>query len=103
MKTRNYLRACLLTLIIIMSAISAWATEKNPVVPIEHRQEQMNRLEQRLEEIRAIDTKRLTKDEKRALRGEVKQIKKEMKALSGGVYISIGALILIVLLLILLA
>jgi hypothetical protein len=37
------------------------------------------------------------------LRGEVKQIKKEMKALSGGVYISIGALILIALLLILLA
>jgi hypothetical protein len=103
MKTRNFVRACLLTLVITLAAISAWAAEKNPVVPIEHRQEQLNRLEQRLEEIHAMDTKSMTKEEKRALRGEVKQIKKEMKALSGGLYISIGALILIVLLLILLA
>jgi hypothetical protein len=62
----------------------------------------IKRLENRLEEIKAIDKTKLNKEEKKALRGEVKQIKKEMKAVSGGVYLSIGAILLIALLLILL-
>jgi hypothetical protein len=65
-------------------------------------EETINRLTKRLEEINAIDKSTLSKSEKRALRGEVKMIKKEMKAVSGGVYISVGAILLIALLLILL-
>lgn len=56
---------------------------------------------QRLNEIKAMDLKKLSRAERRELRHEVKEMKKEM-AISGGVYISVGALLLIILLLLLL-
>lgn len=55
----------------------------------------------RLEEIEAMDKSDLNSAEKKELRKEVRDIKKELKELGGGVYISVGAAILIVLLLIL--
>lgn len=59
-------------------------------------------LQSRLEEIKSIDKNTITHAEKKALRREVREIKKELAAISGGVYLSIGAIILIALLLILL-
>lgn len=56
----------------------------------------------RLEEIKAMDKSNMTRVEKKALRKEVKSIKMAMSDLSGGVYLSVGAIIIIVLLLILL-
>lgn len=56
----------------------------------------------RLEEIKAMDKSNMTRVEKKALRKEVKTIKMAMSDLSGGVYLSVGAIIIIVLLLILL-
>lgn len=56
----------------------------------------------RLEEIKAMDKSDMTRTEKKALRKEVKTIKMAMADLSGGVYLSVGAIIIIVLLLILL-
>jgi hypothetical protein len=44
----------------------------------------------------------MTRLEKKSLRNEVKDIKKEMKVMSGGVYLSVGAIIIVILLLILL-
>jgi hypothetical protein len=55
----------------------------------------------RLEEIKGINKSELTRLEKKNLRKEVIGIKKEMKTLSGGVYLSVGAIIIIILLLIL--
>ena len=55
----------------------------------------------RLNEIKAMDKSSMTRLEKKTLRKEVKEIKKEMKA-NNGVYLSIGAIIIIVLLLVLL-
>jgi hypothetical protein len=62
----------------------------------------VQQLIQRLEDIRAMDKSELTRFEKKSLRKEVKEIKKEMKGASGGVYLSVGAIIIIILLLILL-
>jgi hypothetical protein len=59
-------------------------------------------LTERLEEIKETDISALPKAEKKALRKEVKEIKKEMKEGRGGVYLSVGAIIIIVLLLVLL-
>jgi hypothetical protein len=59
-------------------------------------------LKSRLDEIKAMDTKSLNSSQKRELRKEVRTIKKELTAIGGGVYLSVGALILIALLLILL-
>ena len=58
-------------------------------------------LTDRLEEIKAADKSSLSSYEKRQLRKETRSIKRELKEIGGGVYISAGALILIVLLLIL--
>ncbi len=54
----------------------------------------------RLEEIKALDKSKLTSAEKKQLRNEVKSSKKELDELGGGVYISVGAIILILVLLI---
>lgn len=54
----------------------------------------------RLEEIKAMEPDKLTRSERKVVKKEVKQIKKAMRDYNG-VYISFGALIIIVLLLIL--
>lgn len=56
----------------------------------------------RLEEIKAMDLKNMPRSERRKYAKEVKHIEKKMKAVGGGVYISAGALILIIVLLIIL-
>lgn len=60
-------------------------------------------LTNRLEEIKAMDTESMSRKEKRELRKEVRAIEKEVKQINeGGVYISVGGIIIILLLLILL-
>lgn len=60
----------------------------------------------RLNEIKAMDHSSLSSSEKKELRTENRSLKKEMnssaRATSGGLYVSVGAAILIVLLLVLL-
>lgn len=56
----------------------------------------------RLAEIKKIDKSEMSRAERKELRKEVRSIKSELKAKSGGVYLSVGAIIIIVLLLILL-
>jgi hypothetical protein len=56
----------------------------------------------RLEEIKAMDKSEMTAKEKRQLRKEVKELKTKAAELGGGVYISAGALIVILLLILLL-
>jgi hypothetical protein len=63
----------------------------------------VNTLSARLDEIALIDKSSLRPAERRALRREVRSINKQLKAaVSGGVYISVGALLLVIILLILL-
>jgi hypothetical protein len=59
-------------------------------------------LELRLDEINAMDKSKLTSAEKKTLRKEVKSIKSSLRDIGGGVYLSAGAIILIVILLIIL-
>ncbi len=58
-----------------------------------------NTLTVRLQEIKSMDRSNMSSSEKRALRNETRSIKKQ---LNGGVYLSVGAIIIIALLLILL-
>jgi hypothetical protein len=101
MKTLTFLRTLLI--LAIMSVAAPAMSAPAATYPIETKEEHATRLQKRLEEIKATDMSKLSKKEKKALRGEVKQIKKELKEISGGVYLSVGAIILIVLLIILLA
>ena len=62
---------------------------------------QLDRLVNRVEEIRKMDKSDLTRVEKRALRSELKELKQQARGLDQGVYLSVGAIIIIILLLIL--
>ena len=56
----------------------------------------------RLAEIDAMDKSNLSSSEKKDLRKEVREIKSTLATLGGGVYLSVGALILVIVLLVLL-
>ena len=56
----------------------------------------------RLNEINTMDKSNLNSSEKKSLRKEVRTIRRELKESSGGVYLSVGAIIIIILLLIIL-
>jgi hypothetical protein len=56
----------------------------------------------RLSEIKEMDKSKMTSSEKKQLRKEVRTLKTNLAQLNGGVYLSVGAIIVIVLLLILL-
>lgn len=62
---------------------------------------QFKRITDRVEEIRAMDKSDLTSSERKELRKELKEMKQQARAMSGGVYLSVGAIIIIILLLIL--
>lgn len=73
-----------------VSAISTY--EKNRI----------QQIETRIMEINLMDKSKLSTVERRALRKEVQQMRKEMKGFtSGGVYLSVAAIIIIILVLIL--
>jgi arginase family enzyme len=59
-------------------------------------------MKERLDEIKALDFKSMSKDEIKEVRMELKEMKEEAKAEGKGIYLSIGAIIIIILLLILL-
>ena len=103
MKTRILFKGFLFAILLAVATPAAtFASDINTTTPA-HREAEVQRLQSRLNEIKKIDVKKLSLHEKKELRKEVKTIKKQMTALSGGVYISIGAILLIALLLILLA
>ena len=56
----------------------------------------------RLNEIKSMDKSNMRSAEKKQLRKEARSIKSQLKAINGGVYLSAGAIILVVLLLVLL-
>jgi len=59
-------------------------------------------LELRLNEINAMDKSKMKSSEKKTLRKEVKTINHKMHDIGGGVYLSAGAVILIVILIVVL-
>jgi len=81
---------------IIMPATSKTSSPPNTENP------RAQQLIQRLEEIKTMNKSEMTSQEKKGLRKEVRGINKELKTISGGVYLSVGAIIIIILLLILL-
>src|SRR5450759_4233634 len=56
----------------------------------------------RLDEIKAMDMSKLKSADKKDLRKEVRSIKRELKTISGGVYVSVGVLIVVLIILVVL-
>ena len=65
-------------------------------------QARLDELDDRFLEIKAMDFKAMEKSERKEVRKELREINKESKDLGGGVYISTGAIIIILLLILIL-
>lgn len=85
---------------IALPANSAMLSDKTNSLP-KTENPRVQELLQRLESIKSMNKSDLTRIEKKDLRKEVKGIKKEMKTISGGIYLSVAAILIIILVLIL--
>lgn len=66
----------------------------------EQKKVKLEAIKMRLEEIREMDKSALTKQQRKDLKAEVRSLGKEARS-NGGIYLSVGAVIIIILLLIL--
>ncbi|MGV8945587.1 MAG: hypothetical protein ACOH1N_04105 [Lutibacter sp.] len=99
-KTRLYLMVMMLSLGAFTTVNASEKTPKTTApkeIPAEI-QVMLNRLE----EIKEIDKSDLSRAEKKELRKEVRAINTEIRSSNNGIYISVGAIIIILLLIILL-
>ncbi|HUR32058.1 MAG TPA: hypothetical protein VMZ69_11555 [Saprospiraceae bacterium] len=92
---------CLLFTFCITDVKAVNSTPNNSAIVAEKPSEEVQAMIDRVQEIKAMDLSTLAPAERKALKKELRTIKQEMKAVSG-IYLSIGALIIIVILLILL-
>ena len=94
----------IVTALLIMSVIPSQTFASTVVpsesVPLNLNEIQAEQMLKRLNEIKEMDKTNMSRPAKKALRKEVKEIQKVMANGNGGVFISLGALIIIVLLLI---
>ena len=103
MKLTKIIPAALLAMSISLT-MPAFAANETSVTPTEtpasaaHVQQMMDRIT----EIKNMDKSNLSSSEKKELRKEVKSMKAEVRANRHGVYLTVGAAIIIVLLLIIL-
>ena len=102
-KTTLYLMILLMSVSIFPASV--FATEINTTTIINPPKEvsaEVKVLFERLKEIKEMDKSGMNRLEKKALRKEVRAINAELRSTGNGVYISIGALLIIILLIILL-
>ena len=101
-KTAFYL---IIAILLSVFPSKVMASEKNPV-PIETPNTEIpaeiKPLLNRLDEIKAMDKTNLDSSERKVLRIELREIKKEIRSNGGGLYISAGAIIIILLIIIIL-
>lgn len=85
-----------------LSVNTSMAADKAPAKELtEQQQVQLQNIQRRVEEIRAMDKSDLSGKERKELRKELREMKEQARAVGGGVYLSVGAIIIIILLLIL--
>lgn len=101
MKKFIYTLALIFTLGMSINTVSAAEKKDSKTEMTAEQRAQFEKITSRVDEIRQMDKSNLTRAEKKALRAELRQMKDQARALSGGVYLSVGAIIIIILLLIL--
>ena len=101
MKKKIYLLATAILLTVASPAVMAKNSKPAKTPLTEQQQKQLQIIESRVLEIKKMDKSSLSRQERKDLRKELQEMKKEAKAMSGGVYLSVGAIIIIILLLIL--
>lgn len=104
------LLACIMTVLVLLTVnpVQSIASEikstptLSPAASADADAAKVKLMETRLNEIDAMDKSNLTSSEKKSLRKEVRTIKRDIKEVGGGVYVSVGALLIIIILLIVL-
>jgi len=100
MKKLIYSFALIFMLGLSVNTVSA-ATTKDKVEMTSEQKALVEKITNRVEEIKAMDKSNMSRAEKKELRNELREMKKQARAAGGGVYLSVGAIIIIILLLIL--
>jgi hypothetical protein len=102
---------CLMAIILSLTFLpvqSFGATKENPSSPVATKPPETTEsveartLILRLDEIKAMDMSKLKSADKKDLRKEVRSIKRELKSISGGIYVSAGVLIVVLIILLVL-
>ncbi len=97
--------AYFLSILFLMAAFVPASTAKTPNKEkpelTEEQQTRLAEIENRVEEIKSSDFSEMSKEERKEMRDELREMKKEAKEIGGGVYLSVGAIIIILLILIL--
>ncbi|MET4081497.1 putative PurR-regulated permease PerM [Pedobacter sp. UYP30] len=97
MKKLIYTFALIFTLGISANSVSAAEkASKHPTELTTEQQAKLDKITTRVEEIREMDKSQLSRTEKRELRKELKEMKNQARAMSGGIYLSVGAIIIII-------
>ena len=102
MKHLALLVTTVLLLAFFPTQLKAVVNSETPTTTVEADAAHTNLLLARLDEIHGMDKSKLTSGERKVLRREVREIKATLKAVSGGVYLSTGAIILLIILLVIL-
>ncbi|MBL7870971.1 MAG: hypothetical protein JNM78_05130 [Cyclobacteriaceae bacterium] len=102
-KASHYLTAVLLAILLVPAQLLAAPASTRTAIPISPTSEsaKIEAMTTRLNEIKDMDKSNMSAREKKELRKEVRAIKDSAKSSGGAVYLSVGAIIIIVLLLIL--
>lgn len=106
MKKKIYLLSAAIMLACSAGQLSAATVTSEPVVKEitltdAQKEVKLQAIKNRVEEIKAMDKSQLSKEQKQELKAELKTMKTQAKAVGGGVYLSVGAIIIIILVLIL--
>lgn len=103
---KTILNISLVAAMVLAGSQQVFAKEKASKEKTEFTEAEIQRfaeIEARIMEINAMDFSEMSREEKKDLRNEIKELNKESKTMRGsGLYISTGALIIIVILLIIL-
>ncbi|WP_143959349.1 hypothetical protein [Litoribacter populi] len=103
MKKIAYLLSLMMLFTAFAPAFAADNKEKEKLELTAEEKERLSEIENRVDEIKAMDFGDMSKAEKKGIKKELKELNKEAKQLSGGVYISVGAIILILILILIFA
>src|SRR5688572_12812744 len=101
MKKLIYSLALIFTLGISANTVSANDRMGKKTEMTAEQKVQFERIVTRVEQIRDMDKSDLSSSERSELRKELRELKGQARAMNGGVYLSVGAIIIIILLLIL--
>ena len=91
-------------MVVLLNVIpnETFASEKTSIAITNEAPEEVSTMLNRLEEIKIMDKTSLQSSERKALRVEVRAIRSSLRSSGNGIYLSTGAIILIVVLLIIL-